>query len=365
MKKVLAVALIGFVAISCSKGETSDPQNPVSEEDRILFAAEAPSTRSYFPGTSGLMYWSAFDNLAVYAFKGEDTSSAIVSDLCRIKSESVGTNEGKFTPKNFLCVSHWFKNNASADDTYSFYAYYPESNAPATYRSGTVLLSVPSAQTGEFGRHQICSSALVSMKHADVKKERYVRFAFSPVTSLIRVRLVLSSDSDVEEAVIKQLTLTARESNICGNCTLTFPNTLAAAAASEGSTHTVSVSLSTPVTITKKAEDNPYIDFVILPTAETTGQIDFSAYMADGTKLTLLSKGVPTTGFEAGKRYFLDREIKVKIDVDTTPDASYIDGGFAWDGEGDHDGAYTDGGTAWEFIINWHGSQGGEGRRLH
>jgi len=346
MKKVLAVALIGFVAISCSKGESSDPQGPASGEDRILFTAEAPSTRSYFPGTSGLMYWSATDNLAAYAFKGTNTASAIVSDLCRITPESVGTNEGKFTPKNFLYASSWFS-GATEGDTYSFYAYYPESNAPATYNSDVVLLSVPSAQTGEFGRHQICSSELVSMDYANVKKERYVRFAFSPVTALIRVRLVLSTDSDVDEAVIKQLTLTDAGSNICGNCTLTFPHTLAAAAASEGGTHTVNVSLSTPVTITKTAEKNPYIDFVILPTAETTGQIGLSAYMTDGTKLTIASKNVPATGFEAGMRYFLDREIKVKIDVDTTPDASYIDGGFAWDGEVENDGAYTDGGTAW------------------
>lgn len=347
MKKVLAVALIGFVAMSCSKGESSDPQGPASGEDRILFTAEAPSTRSYFPGTSGLMYWSATDNLAAYAFKEGDTNSALVSDLCRITSESVGTNEGKFEPKNFLKASDWFGTNAQTGDKYSFYAYYPESNAPATYNSGTVLLSVASAQTGEFGRHQICSSELVSMDYANVQKERYVRFAFSPVTSLIRVRLVLSADSDVDEAVIKQLTLTDAGSSICGNCTLTFPSTLEAAATSEGSTHTVNVSLSTPVTITKTAENNPYIDFVILPTAETTGTIDLSAYMADGTKFTIASKNVPATGFAAGMRYFLDREIKVKIDVDTTPDASYIDGGFAWDGEVDNDGAYTDGGTAW------------------
>ncbi len=348
MKKALAVALIGFVAISCSKGESSDPQGPASEEDRILFTAEAPSTRSYFPGTSGLMYWSATDNLAAYAFKGTDTNSAIVSDLCEITAESVGTNEGKFMPKNFLFASSWFGTDAQTSDTYSFYAYYPESNAPATYNSGAVLLSVPSAQTGEFGRHQICSSALVSMPYADVHKKRYVRFAFSPVTSLIRVRLVLSADSDVEEATIKQLALTAGGSNICGNCTLNFPsNTLAAATTSEGSTHMVNVSLSTPVTITKKAEKNPYIDFVILPTAETSGTIKFVAYMQDGTKLTIASKNVPADGFKAGMRYFLDREIAVKIDKDTTPDASYIDGGFAWDGAVDNDGAYTDANTAW------------------
>lgn len=342
MKKVLAVALIGFVAIGCSKGEYPDP----SEDGRIMFTAEAPSTRSYFPGTSGLMYWSAYDNLSAYSFKGTDFSKAIVSDLCKITEASVGTNEGKFSPKNFLNSSTWFGSSATASDTYSFYAYYPESSAPATYNGGSVLLNIPSAQTGEFGRHQICSSAAVTMTYADVQKDRYVRFAFSPVSSMIRVRLVLTDDSDVDEVTIKQLSVAAANADICGNCKLTFPNTLTAATTS-GSTHMVNVSLLTPVTITKDADKNPYIDFVILPTAAATGQLTFSAFMVDGTRLSIEAKDLPATGFESGLRYFLDRKISVKIDVDTMPDASYIDGGYAWGGTVENDGAYTDGGVAW------------------
>ena len=342
MKKVLTVALIGIMAIGCSKGESPDP----SGDGRIMFEAEAPSTRSYFPGTSGLMYWSAYDNLAAYSFKGTGFTNAIVSDLCTITSESVGTNAGKFSPKNFLKASTWFGNSATASDTYSFYAYYPEFGAAATYNNGSVLLNIPAAQTGEFGRHQICSSAKVEMSYADVQKDRYVRFAFSPVTSLLRVRLVLTADSDTDEVTIKQLSATSANVDLCGNCKLTFPNTLAASTTS-GSTHTVNVNLLTPVTITKNADKNPYIDFVILPTAAAAGQLTFLAFMADGTRLTIAAKDLPADGFASGSRYFLDREISVKIDVDSTPDASYIDGGYAWDNNVENDGSYTDGGVAW------------------
>lgn len=345
MKKVLVVALIGTMAISCSKGDAVGPE---VEDGYITFMADAPSTRSYFPGTSGLMYWSAYDNLGAYSFKGSDFTNAIVSDLCSINSETVGTNEGKFTPKNFLKASAWFGSSATASDTYSFYAYYPESGAAATYNSGTVLLNIPSAQTGEFGRHQICSSEAVSMSYADVQKDKYVRFAFSPVSSMIRVRLALTDDSSVDEIYIKQLSITAPDVKLCGDCTLTFPSTLTAAAASTGNTHSVSVSLTSPVKITKNVETNPYIDFVILPTnAGISGNVAFSAYTIDGVKLTLTNKTLPTDGFVAGMRYMIDREIKVVIDEDNSPDAFYVDGGSAWDGEVENDGAYTDSGTAW------------------
>lgn len=345
MKKVLVVALIGTMAISCSKGDAVGPE---VEDGYITFMADAPSTRSYFPGTSGLMYWSAYDNLGAYSFKGSDFTNAIVSDLCSINSETVGTNEGKFTPKNFLKASAWFGSSATASDTYSFYAYYPESGAAATYNSGTVLLNIPSAQTGEFGRHQICSSEAVSMSYADVQKDKYVRFAFSPVSSMIRVRLVLTDDSSVDEIYIKQLSVSAKDATLCGNCTLTFPSTLTAAAASTGDTHSISVSLSSPVKITKDVEANPYIDFVVLPTsAGLTGSLEFAAYSIDGSRFTTHPKDHPAAGFAAGTRYFLDREIDVKIDTDNSPDAFYIDGGSAWANEVENDGAYTDSGSAW------------------
>lgn len=333
------------MAISCSKGDSIGPE---VEDGYIAFMADAPSTRSYFPGTSGLMYWSSYDNLGAYSFKGTAFNNAIVSDLCTIQSASVGTNEGKFTPKNFLKASAWFGSSASASDTYSFYAYYPESGAAATYNNGTVLLNIPAAQTGEFGRHQICSSEAVSMSYADVQKDKYVRFAFSPVSSMIRVRLVLTDDSNVDELFIKQLSVSAKNATLCGNCTLTFPNTLTAAATSTGTTHSVSVSLSTPIKITKDVDANHYIDFVILPTsAGLTGSLEFAAYSIDGTRFTIKAKEHPADGFAAGTRYFLDREISVKINTDDSPDSFYVDGGSAWDGEVENDGAYTDNGTAW------------------
>ncbi|MCM1302415.1 MAG: DUF4906 domain-containing protein, partial [Bacteroides cellulosilyticus] len=81
MKKVLAIALIGLIAVSCSKGESSEPG--ILPEDGISFTADAPATRSYFPGSTGTMYWSSYDNLGAYAFDASG-SSLVRSDFCSI-----------------------------------------------------------------------------------------------------------------------------------------------------------------------------------------------------------------------------------------------------------------------------------------
>ncbi|MFG6341435.1 MAG: hypothetical protein K1V70_04680, partial [Alistipes sp.] len=88
MKKVLTVALIGLMTVSCSKGDST---GPASGNACITFAAEAPVTRSYFPGSTGTMFWSSYDNIGAYAFDASGRYLGI-SDFCGIDAGSVGSN---------------------------------------------------------------------------------------------------------------------------------------------------------------------------------------------------------------------------------------------------------------------------------
>ncbi len=77
-----------------------------------------------------------------------------------------------------------------------------------------------------------------------------------------------------------------------------------------------------------------------------SGTVKFSVTTQAGLTLTTPDKDVPASGFAGGTRYFIERPISVVLDADS-PDASYIDGGLAWEATVDNDGAYSDGGVAW------------------
>ena len=279
-----------------------------------------------------------------------------ISDLCAIDASSIGTNEGTFTPRNFLNVSSWTggKDESVADNTkYRFYGYYPTSNSAATYDEtrGGVLLSVPSAQTGEFGRHQICSSTMVEMSKSEIVKNKMVRFTFKPATTLLRLRLSLSAETDasIREAYVKQVILTVSDcqANLAGSCFLTFSSGVLATTQTDITNKQITVTLSSPVKLTRDKESNGTIDFVLLPTAAgKLGNLDFDVRMPDNTRLTVAPKGAPADGFQAGVRYFLDREVTIVLSEDSD-DASYVNGGDAWESKVDNDGAYTDAGYAW------------------
>ncbi|MCM1249816.1 MAG: fimbrillin family protein [Alistipes sp.] len=340
MKKVLASALVVFMAIGCSKSE--DPG--VVGGDRLTFSAAAPTTRAYFPGESGLMYWNNYDNIAAYSFDG---TSLLASDFCAIDASCAGTNEGTFSPKNILTTASWTASQADTK-TATFYAYYPATNAAATYNKTTnsVQLNIPAIQSEEFGKSQICFSQGVEMTVAEIKKSKLVRFEFAPASSLLRVRFTLSSESDLNEVYIKELLISVEDNAISGDCQLDFATgTLAPTAAASGK-NTVSVILRTPVKITKTAEENPYIYAVLMPSTKSIGTLSFTAVTTENKNLTVAPKSSPETGFLSAVRYSLDRELAVVVDPDS-PDASYKDGGDAWETGAVEDGAYDDAGNAW------------------
>ena len=294
-------------------------------------------------------------SLAFKASGGE----LITSDLCSIDGASIGTNEGTFTPRNFLNVSSWTDgtDESVSDNTkYRFYGYYPTSNSAATYDAGRggVLLSIPSAQTGEFGRHQICSSAAVEMSKSEIVKNKMVRFSFAPVTTLLRIRFKFTATNQdgqaldyLSEVYLKQLILTMSDDTaIAGDCRLKFADQTLTAVA-EKSSNQIVVNLTQPVRITKEYLDDNYVDIVLLPTT-SSARLDFSAGLQNGKgEFTVASKDSPAGGFKSGVRYFLDRELKIVIQEDTMPDASYTDGGQMWDSQVVNDGAYTDAGNVW------------------
>ncbi len=279
------------------------------------------------------------------------------SDFCSIDLGSVGTNEGTFTPRNFLNVGSWSDGSDSSvsDATvYKFYGYYPETGSKeATYSSslGGVLLNVPAAQTGEFGRYQICSSGEVALSKSEILKNKMVRFTFAPLTSLLRLRLYLSEDTDasIREAYVKQVILTASEgcpSNLTGPCFLSFGEGTLSPTESTASRKQITVTLPSPVKITRDRESNECVDFVLLSTAAQAWTLSFDARLADNTKLTVAPKDAPAAGFAGGVRYMLERPITLVLS-DDSDDASYVDGGDAWENRVDNDGAYTDAGYAW------------------
>ena len=337
MKKVLASALVALLAISCSKSE----EPGVAKEGRLTFSAEAATTRAYFPGESGKMYWSNYDNIAAYSFDG---TTLIASDFCAIDAESAGTDEGTFSPKNILYSSTWVGSQADTK-TVKFYAYYPTKSAAATYNTtdNGVQLNISATQSEEFGESQICFSKGVDMTVAEINKEKLVRFEFAPASSLLRVRFTLTSNSDLPETYIKQLILSVDGGNICGDCLLNFAD---GSLTPRTGKNTISVALRTPVKITKNKEENPYIYVVLMPSTASIGTLSFTPVTSDNIKPTVAKKSSPETGFQGGIRYSLDREISIQIDPDS-PDASYVDGGDAWGTQVIEDGAYNDAGNAW------------------
>ena len=96
---VLAMALIALTAMGCSKEDSvpagGSPMTFTGVAPAASVPASAASSRSYFPGTSGLMYWSDYDNIGAYAF---DSSKALKAhDICTLQS-GAGSGLAVFHP---------------------------------------------------------------------------------------------------------------------------------------------------------------------------------------------------------------------------------------------------------------------------
>lgn len=330
----MILSLVALAVVGCNKAGTSET-GPASEP--MVFSASTVQTKAVFAsGDDGTLEWSSYDNLGVYSFDGV---SLVHNGFAAMKNFT--GSEAVFTSSDSRAA--W----AGAASNLTFYAYYPQLLAPeASYSTGrgTVALTVPTAQNGEFGRYHICYATTDITADALTAGEP-VNFEFAPKTSMIRVRPVLSADSDVDQVAIKQVVISiADNKTLVGDCEMA----LSTGNLSFGSgASVVSVTLPTAAVITKTVSSNPFFTAILLPATSNNSVLSFYAVASDGTRLTMANKLSPTT-FVAGTRYSIDREVTVLITADGTPDGQYIDGGYAWAaGEVVEDGAYTDGGMAW------------------
>ena len=186
--------------MGCSKGGFR-PRGRFSDDfhgrrSAASVPASAASSRSYFPGTSGLMYWSDYDNIGAYAF---DSSKALKAhDICTLQS-GAGSASPSSTPGISLYSESW-----SGSGDYVLRLLSPFWTAAAPLQRRGVLLNIPSAQNGEFGRYQVCFSQGVTVSSEQIGLNKSVRFDFKPASSLMRVQLFLSEDSSADEVYISQ-----------------------------------------------------------------------------------------------------------------------------------------------------------------
>lgn len=346
MKKrtLLILGLAVTLFFSCSKSERlssvvdgDDPQVVVPSKQKMRFTGNAAGTKATFPNSTGTLHWSAYDHLSVYSVNS--SSGAFIKSGVAMIDKFAGVNA---TFESNSERSAWV---GSASQV-RFYAYYPNVNGLVPdYISATVDLNVPSTQTGEFGKYQICTATPVVLSSAEVLANESINFNFNPSTALLRVRISLDAASEVEQMSIKQLLINIADSKVlAGSCRLNLND--GALAGTSGSS-TISITLAEPIAITKNTTDNEFITAVLLPATTANAALSFAAVTVDGTAYALASKLSPAA-FEKGKRYNLDRTILYQVTPDTTPDGMYIIGGDAWDSvEVDNDGAYTDGGQGW------------------
>ena len=345
-KTLIILGLAVMSVLSCSKTDRDsaingdDPQITIEGKQKMRFSGKSSeTTKATFPNSSGTLHWSAYDHLSVYSVNS--SSGEFINKGVAMVHKFAGTNA---TFESSVDRSTWVGTSSSV----RFYAYYPNINGivpPYVAAATAVDMNVPSTQTGEFGKYQICTAQPVIMNSSEVIAGEDVNFNFTPSTTILRVKVSLEAASDIEQMSIKQLIINIADSKVlAGNCRLNLND---GALSTASGVSTLSITLAEPIAITKNATDNEYITAVILPTNTANAAMSFAAVTVDGAVYALASKLSPVA-FEKGKRYSLERTILYQITPETTPDGMHIIGGDAWLGvEVDNDGAYTDGGQGW------------------
>lgn len=332
-KTCMILSLAALTLLGCNKEGTQGVTSPAAQP--MLFSASNVQTKAVFAaGDDGTLEWSAYDNLGVYSFNG----AALVHNGFASMKNYTGS-EAVFSSADSRAT--W----AGSADNLTFYAYYPQLSAPeAGYNTGTgkVSLNVPTTQNGEFGKYHICYAS-TDISAEDLTAGDPVNFEFSPKTSMIRIRPIISAESDIDEIKIRQVIITiADDKSIAGDCSLALAT---GALTADDVTSAITVKLDEAVTITKTAASNPYFTAVLLPSVTDNAVLSFYALAADGTRFNMARKLSPAQ-FQPGMRYNVDR--KITVSVSDAPDAQYVDGGYAWGYiPVEEDGAYTDGGYAW------------------
>ncbi len=336
---ILFLAALASMGVGCNKTGTQGEPDPALEP--LVFSGTNVVTKAVFTDglVSGALEWSDYDNLGVYSC--DASTNALVHQGFAALSSKAG-DDAVF--QSGVARSTWSGNGAY--EHLLLCAYYPQMKSPQAYLDGTgyINLNVPAIQNGEFGKYHICYSQ-IDMDRISLEGGTPVAFTFAPKTALLRVRPVVAAGSEADKVYIKQLVVSiGNGKQLAGDCKMPIPGGNLALNVGNSSS-AISVVLPSPITITKTAEQNPYIDVVILPENAQNAVLSFYVIASDGTKFTMTGKLAPVQ-FQAGTRYHIDRPILVSLDG--TPDGQYIDGGYAWSyTDTEEDGAYIDGGIAW------------------
>lgn len=279
-KTILGLAILSSVTIACQKNE-------MVEVESIRFAASLEeATKASFADGSANLIWSDYDNLAVYLYSSTTvTNGSLGSAVANIES-GVGDANATFAAPSSLASSLVEGNNY-------FYAVYPAGASAFAENRGDLSVNVPVAQNGEFGKYQLCyaTAPAVQTKEAINNGEVPTFKTFAPATSLVRAYLKLDPAYPNETAQVSTLSMTVADKTIAGAAILQVANGTIYAS---GSDHTVTVTLDSPITVTKSK--GAYIDLVVLPAS------GFSTVSFASEGFVIDDKEAPASGFVAGKR---------------------------------------------------------------
>lgn len=291
MKRNYIPVLLSVLAMLSACGEEGGDKSV--NEQIIAFKAQAPVLKSVVAHDDTTMYWSAYDNIAVYMFTDDE---CVESDLAEINFTSVTLKSASFYPKTFKTLDHW---KDAASETSVFRAYGPAQQV-AGAEGWQVPVEVPSVQTGEFGRHQIlCSSEGLFSS--------VVNMTFFPVTAQFALRLNLTRESLSDACKIVKVEMTFNGGNVTGSNRLDLEEGRLVDPA-EG--NKVTVVLEEPIRISNAISENEpshfnqYITCALIP-SETVESVSVVVYDRNGNVFTT-EASIPSRVLQAGRKYSCD-----------------------------------------------------------
>lgn len=347
-KTLMIFSVVAILLLGCSKSGVEklpdDDDRPILDDrsdEKMTFSGSQLSSKAEFSNRNdGSLDWSAYDNLGVYSVNA--ANDALVHSGTAMIKQFTGS-EAAFESND----SRFDWAGSGAAQTLNFYAYYPQMLNVPTYSNGIVKLSVSDFQDGEFGKYHICySTQATTMSATDVKAGKDIKFMFTPATSILRVRVFLDNNSDIDNISIREFVVNISDNkSLAGDFNLNLKD--GSTTILSGGKSQIRVTFTQPVAISKNSTNVPYINLAILPETTNNVAISFLVIATDGKTYALDTKLSPAK-FEPGVRYNLDRSVLYKVDPATTPDGIYIIGGDGWESVPiNNDGGYTSGGDSW------------------
>ena len=214
-RHILIPALLLMAVAACNKSvEAPVPQTEKETGAPIHFISNAQGgdTKVTLDGLN--LKWVAGDQIAVYSYKGAETSPAAMN-LCSLTS-GAGQATATFAPTTNLFGEGWVADGA-ASDNYTFYSWYPTS-AALTGSSETVANVAAAQNEGHLGDYLVCwAQGSETKTRAEVIAGDTPSFAFSPKVALLKVYI---KNSTVNNVTLKSIHVATNSGYIAGDVTL-------------------------------------------------------------------------------------------------------------------------------------------------